>query len=424
MENLQVDEFIDGLLNQKDATEQPSDTQKPEDITMRIPEWYDEKLYNKGRHFYWNNCFQFSSSMLVGLVAVFSVPSILRVLISSRRSNSIFTSYKRYLSTVLHTISWFEHDLKPGTVSWRSLMTVRSRHLKASIASKMKGQGIISQRDLALTQFGFFGFAMLKPDKFGIRQLEPGDWEAYNHFWRTIGYVIGLEDKYNICRKNFEETRAVCKIILERVFTPCLDVVPEGFEHMTRTMLDSMRYVNPTIDVEALLYWTKYLAGVPGYIYSEGERAELQDTLRAKLKGRSNDIGVDTAELLLSKPAIEISPRTPRLIYLQDYETIESIPEYQRLDLTGRYKLTFNYILGSLYTSFIFRWFINLNFFQALFLMKYLPYLAFFKFGITASYVNIFKEDPVDDTVPKPNSEYTKPRQRKPFYKEILSFLW
>lgn len=57
----------------------------------------------------------FVASMVAGLVAVFSIPSILKVLVSTQRSNSEYTAYKRYYSTHLHTTSWFENDLKPGS---------------------------------------------------------------------------------------------------------------------------------------------------------------------------------------------------------------------------------------------------------------------------------------------------------------------
>lgn len=72
---------------------------------------------------------------------------------------------------------------------------MRSRHVRAGLASKLKGTGTVSQRDLALTLYGFVGFSMLKPDKFGVRQLSEGDWDAYNYVWRVIGHMIGLEDK-------------------------------------------------------------------------------------------------------------------------------------------------------------------------------------------------------------------------------------
>ncbi|XP_050353217.1 uncharacterized protein LOC126775380 isoform X2 [Nymphalis io] len=362
--------------------------------------------------------------MLLGLVAVFAIPSILRVLVSSRRSNSTYTAYKRYLSTLLHTVSWFENELKPGSISWRSLLTVRNRHVRASLAAKLKGQGIVSQRDLALTQFGFIGLSLLKTDAFGIRQIEDDDWEAYNHFWRVIGHAIGIEDRYNICRKNVEETRQVCQILLDRVYTPSLENVPEYFEHMARAMLDGMWCVNPTVHVDAMIYWTKYLCNVPGFVYKESERIDLQRKIKEKLNGKSDDIGVETTSLMPARPLIELPNGTPRLLYLRDYNNIESTPAYKKLPLAARYKLAVNVIIAAFYSSYIGRVFLNLNFRFSLLLMKYFPYMAFFKFGVFASYIKIFNEDPTDNEEPKPNAEYYKEQPPLPLYKELLSLLW
>ena len=41
-----MDEYIEGLFS-KEAFEQPSDTKKPDDLEMRIPEWFDEDKFNK-----------------------------------------------------------------------------------------------------------------------------------------------------------------------------------------------------------------------------------------------------------------------------------------------------------------------------------------------------------------------------------------
>lgn len=90
---------------------------------------------------------------------------------------------------------YFYWNLNILNRSWKSLYLVRRWHLQAGMASKLKGTGVLSQRDIALTQFGFVGYSMLRPDNFGIRQLREGDWDAYNYFWRTIGHMIGLEDK-------------------------------------------------------------------------------------------------------------------------------------------------------------------------------------------------------------------------------------
>ncbi|XP_047538023.1 uncharacterized protein LOC125071717 [Vanessa atalanta] len=421
--DLSVDDFIEGLFS-KEAFEQPSDTKKPEDLEMRIPEWFDEKQFNKARRFYWDNCFQFTASMLLGLVAVFAIPSILRVLVGSRRSSSTYTAYKRYLSTLLHTVSWFENELKPGSTSWKSLLAVRNRHVRASLAANVKGQGIVSQRDLALTQFGFIGLSLLKTDSFGIRQMEDGDWEAYNHFWRVIGHAIGIEDRYNICRARAEQTRLVCRALLERVFAPSLERVPEYFEHMARVMLDGMWSVNPTVHVDAMLYWTRYLCEVPGFVYTESDRIHLQSRIREKLNGNSDDIGVETTSLMTAEPLIELPKAPPRLLYLRDYDSIDTIPEYKKLPLAARYKMALNAIIAAFYGSYVGRLYLNLNFRFSLLLMKYFPYVAFFRFGVLASYVRIFSEDPTDDEEPKPNAEYYKERPPLPLYKELLSLLW
>ncbi|CAH0402805.1 unnamed protein product [Chilo suppressalis] len=393
---------------------------------MELPENFDEKLFNQGRRFFWDHSYALSNSMLLGLVAVFAVPSILRILVSTRRSNSSYTAYKRYLSTHLHTMSWFENELKPGSISWQSLYTVRTRHIKAGMAAKIKGLGVVSQRDVALTQFGFLGFALLKPDKFGVSQLQEGDWDAYVYFWKVIGHMIGLEDRYNICRNSAEETRQVCQMLLERVYTPCLENVPEYFEHAARVMLDGMWSVNPTVDVDAMLYFTRYLADVPGYVYTETDRITFQRKLAKQIDGKPLNTGVDSS-LLMCKPALEDLPSLlPRLHYLQDYNSLETTPAYNRLFYKSKLKLAFAFVLSVLYTTYLGRIYFNLNYLYSLLLMKYFPYLAFIRFGVKESFVNIFIEDPTDDTRLIPNSEYYKKKlpSEESWYNKLLMTLW
>lgn len=62
---------------------------------------------------------------------------------------------------------------------------------------------------------------------------------------------------------------------------------------MSRSLLDAMWCVNPTINIDALLYLTKHVVGVPGYVYTEEERFSLQDKIKEMLKGQSEDIGKD-----------------------------------------------------------------------------------------------------------------------------------
>lgn len=97
--------------------------------------------------------------------------------------------------------------------------------------------------------------------------------------------------RFNLCRNTVDETREVCQAVLERAFTPCLENVPEYFEHMARVMLESMWCVNPTIDVNGMLYTCRRLANVPGYIYTEAERRDLQDKIKKQLNGKPLDTG-------------------------------------------------------------------------------------------------------------------------------------
>ncbi|CAK1590417.1 unnamed protein product [Parnassius mnemosyne] len=390
----------------EEAHETPSDTKKIDELTPELPEWFNEDKFNQARRFYWHNCYGLTSAMLLGMVNVLAVPSILRILVGARRSDDVYPAFKRYVSTFLHAISWFESDLKPGSWSWESLLKVRRRHIRMTLAAKVKGQGLISQRDLVLTQFGFVGLTVLKPDKFGIQTLEDGDWEAYNQFWRVIGFMIGIKERYNICQRTIEETRQVCRLIVQRVYTPCLNDPPEYFEYMARIMLEGVSSSNPTVDTPSLLYWTKYLTDVPGYVYTEDERKEFQSLLRKKLNGSSDEIGVDSTHLI-SKSAVGDLPGHKRLLFVRDYDSFKTVPEYKQLPLISKCKLALNSFFTSLYTTKFGRKFLNAMFLFSINVMKQYPRIAFFLFNVKVSLANIFNY-PLDNTGLKPNSLFYK----------------
>ncbi|XP_068623708.1 uncharacterized protein [Battus philenor] len=417
--DLTVDEYIEGLFS-KESYDTPSDSVKVEDLKITLPKWFDEELYNKGRDFYRRFSFGISISFSSALLAVFAVPTILEVMVNSRRSTSKYTAYKRYLSTILHGVSWFKHELKPGSPSWKSLQTARKRHLVTGRGVRLMNKGSISQRDLALTQFSLIGFVVLKPDKFGIRQQREDDWDAYNHIWKVIGYMIGLEDRFNLCRNNMAETRLVCQQILDRVYTPCLENVPEYYEHMSRVMIEGLWAVSSGMEYGSLMYMVKNLANVPGYILTEAERISLQTRIKEQLNGRHEDIGIDSMTLL-QKPAIECQ-RTPRLLYLKDYDSLDNAPEYKKLSTAAKYKMAIFSLMFAFYDTTIGRLFLNWYYTLSLQISEYFPYVAFFLYGIKNSYVDINKESPVDDAIPKPNAYYYQPQPPEPWYEQILAF--
>ncbi|XP_013143628.1 PREDICTED: uncharacterized protein LOC106107347 [Papilio polytes] len=417
--DLTVDQYMEGLLS-KEAYDHPSDSVKLEKLELTLPDWYDEKLFKKGQRFFWKHCFGLSFVMMPGLVAVFAVPTILEVLADSGKSSSKYTAFKRYVATFLHFQSWLTHDLKPGSESWRSLYAVRSQHLRNGRAARLKKKGTISQRDLALTQFGVIGLGILKPDRFGVRQEDPQDWEGWNHFWGVVGYMIGLEDKYNMCRRTMDETRQVCRMILDQVYTPCLENVPEYFEHMSRVMLDGMWAVNGATEAGSLMYVTKNLADVPGYILTESERIALQTKLR-KLAGTHEDRGVDVSTLVQKCRVDGLPDLPPRFLYLKDFDSLESVPEYKKLSYASKYKLAVLSLLMAFYSTNFGRFVLNLYYKINMYMAEHFPYVAFFLYGIKKSYVDIFKDPEHDNTRNIPNSEY-KNQSPEPWYKVIVSF--
>lgn len=100
--------------------------------------------------------------------------------------------------------------------------------------------------------------------------------------------IFLLNFRFNPCRESVQETLEIFDQIEKRVYVPCLENVPEHFEHMTRVMLDGMWNIHFVSETSAI-WFTKWLAGVPGYVYFEDERIALQDKIREKLKGKSLD---------------------------------------------------------------------------------------------------------------------------------------
>jgi len=72
---------------------------------------------------------------------------------------------------------------------------VHGLHCAASRASQTSGLGLrVTQKDMVLTQFGFIGLMLLKKKELAIKGTEEDEMSIV-HFWRTIGYFLGIHDK-------------------------------------------------------------------------------------------------------------------------------------------------------------------------------------------------------------------------------------
>lgn len=92
---------------------------------------------------------------MCGLLTLLAEPKGLKLLSSTGRSSTPETARRRYVSTIIHVLRWYEIDLAPGSASWESLNKVRRMHLNSS--KHARSSGGITQAEVALTTLGFMG---------------------------------------------------------------------------------------------------------------------------------------------------------------------------------------------------------------------------------------------------------------------------
>uniref|UniRef100_A0A1I8MYZ7 Uncharacterized protein n=1 Tax=Musca domestica TaxID=7370 RepID=A0A1I8MYZ7_MUSDO len=315
---------------------------------MELPPWYDEHLFKQGQSFMNKYRFVIQSGMLSGLVAVLAIPSILKVLICTRQSSSPATAYRRYVRTLLHTNSWYKYSASDKSSRfWTSLRAVRKAHSRSSRACAKLGAGQITQKDLALTQFGFIGFLSL-----GAHRIQLDDehfLEATSHLWRVLGYLLGIKDEYNICGRNWLETKLRLSIVMRKVYEPALENPSEEFKEMSKALLEGLWHINTTLTVGSFVYFTKRLCYVKGYEYFKFDYPPWR------------------------------KPDPQQHLYYKDLSWIDRFIVFYALIL-----------ITYLHKFDIVRCYLNFRAWLNELLIEYLPYLAILKFGTTWAYVSIF----------------------------------
>lgn len=119
-------------------------------------------------------------------------------------------------------------------------------HITVNKRSSKSGAGIISQKDTSLTLFAFMGFQVLVPEKFGIVGTRE-QFEDFCHFYRVIGYMLGLDDKFNCCGETLEDTLGRLEAIREDIFLPTLQFASSDFKNYTRIAVDGLWCSDPSL---------------------------------------------------------------------------------------------------------------------------------------------------------------------------------
>ncbi|EDS32585.1 conserved hypothetical protein [Culex quinquefasciatus] len=279
------DKYLDDLLSDgetRSVNEELFDT--------GVPPWYDRIKVRRAQRFFRENFAAIYYATICGLLAALTVPSILNALIFTTRKPTFKIAAKRYLAAMKHTINWYCQDFEPGSSSWKSLEHVRRVHSTIVKRANAKNYGIIiSQKDLAITQFAFMGYVILNPGKVGSK-TSPQDLEALCHFWRVLGFLLGLEDRFNVCTPNMEETIARIDQIQRKHLKSALTKRDDKFERAAEALLAGLWCFNLLLDHGALMFAAGRVAGLPGYSYWSAEKLAGEESHYRQLGWKSRGV--------------------------------------------------------------------------------------------------------------------------------------
>ncbi|KAG4075523.1 hypothetical protein HA402_003348 [Bradysia odoriphaga] len=250
------------------ASSKPCDIGNGNNIHATLPKWYDGESFRRGQKYFMDNRFGMLTSNLYGLFTLLADPKGLDVLDSTGRSSTPETAKNRYISTIVHMLSWYEDELRPDSKSWASLNRVRKMHLNASKGADKKKIGSITQTELALTTFGFMGFALVRPQFLGIRCDNKADREGFIHFWAVIGHMLGVDDEYNMCLFDIQTVEIICLIMIRYIFIPIIQLETPKFKEMTSALCKGLSPFMPHMSYDVQMFLVKRIIGVPGYQYN------------------------------------------------------------------------------------------------------------------------------------------------------------
>ena len=97
------------------------------------PEWYDEERFMRGQAFFKRHEAALGMVMHCGVLAEFSIKSVVEPLVFNDVSTTPMGAYKRYGYARCHILNWMTSDLWDKTSeAYRSITSVRGVHLKVA----------------------------------------------------------------------------------------------------------------------------------------------------------------------------------------------------------------------------------------------------------------------------------------------------
>ncbi|XP_050738474.1 uncharacterized protein LOC127009423 [Eriocheir sinensis] len=262
------------LITCKDAGEESSKARPKELLALAAtfpadcgassspPPWLDADKIKRGQALFRRHFLGVFISNLVGLVCLLGVHSVLKVLVFTNRSSVRAATYRRYLSTMNHVKEWYSGDVfHPSSKAFRSIQQVRKMHSNAFTSAESAQVSVPSQADMVVTQWAFFGVLLIRGRQLGVYCSKEEE-EGLVHFWRAVGYLLGIEDRFNLASGGLEEVRSRCEALREEMAAG-LASPPPHFASMSEALLWGVHDVVPLVDPPAFTAFIHGLLGLP-----------------------------------------------------------------------------------------------------------------------------------------------------------------
>ncbi|XP_045133529.1 uncharacterized protein LOC123517488 isoform X2 [Portunus trituberculatus] len=240
------------------AATHPADCGTP----MGSPPWLDTDKLKMAQSLFRRHFLGVFISNLVGLLCLLAVHSVLKVLVFTRRSSVRAAAFRRYLSTMNHVRKWYTEDVfDPDSSAFRSIQQVRKMHSNAFRSAESAQVSTASQADMMVTQWAFFGVLLTRGHRLGVRCSREEE-EGLVHFWKSIGHLLGIEDRFNLASGELEEVRTRCEKLNE-VMAAALVSPPDQFSAMAEALLWGVHGIVPMVDPPAFTAFTHNMLGLP-----------------------------------------------------------------------------------------------------------------------------------------------------------------
>nr|XP_027204257.1 uncharacterized protein LOC113797982 [Dermatophagoides pteronyssinus] len=210
-----------------------------------LPPWININQIQRIRSLYKQYSYSLFMAHIAGLLVLIFNPFIYKTLNATGKSKNLVTLFYRYYYTAKFVRDWYKNKIwVKGDCSYETIQLVKNMH--ANVSDKQNEGKIVNKdimeiscADMTITQWAFIGLLVLYPEKVGF-STKREDIELVIHFWAVIGYMLGIEDEYNLCIGNLDTVRQRCQIIMENDQRPYVKNFDKDSAKMVEKILISL----------------------------------------------------------------------------------------------------------------------------------------------------------------------------------------